>query len=126
MRKNPLKYILRNLQISAVLVAAMVAVSIFHSLITHGYIRLNNMANAGIIAGSLMIGLGLLKLLPAALTGFGRLLVKEDKLLDRSTFVERAKPERDHKQNQGLDFIIIGITTTLIGGLFQLIIHILT
>ena len=126
MRENPhYKAVVRCLQMSLVIVGFMAIVAGAHSFFVHGYIILDNMAYAGIIAGSLMSLVGVLKYFSSVFTGTGRLIDKNDRLLDRSTFVERAQPERVHKKLEGYEYICIGVSTAIFAGFLQMILHLL-
>jgi len=126
MRKPYLKSIIRCLQMSAVLVGAMAIVSALHSLWAFGYVNVDNVLRAGLLVGAMMIGFGMLKLLAKSFLGTERMILKSDKLMDRSTFIERTTQDREYQRLLGLEYIIIGIGTTVIAAIFELIVFVLT
>lgn len=101
---------------SFMLAGFMAVVASIYTLIVHGTIILDSIFDAGVIVGALMVVVGLLKYFPP---GIGQLLIRSDRLLDRSTFIERTSEERQHKISQGYEYICIGILTALITGLLQ-------
>jgi len=126
MRKPYLKSIIRCLQMSAVLVGAMAIVSALHSLWAFGYVNVDNVLRAGLLIGAIMIGFGMLKLLAKSFMGTERMILKSDKLMDRSTFIERTTEDREYQRILGLEYIIIGIGTSAIAAIFEFIVFVLT
>ena len=94
-----------------------------HSYFALGGVRLENMVNGGLLGGLFMVGIGLLMLAHAMVIGIGRFGNREERLLDKSTFIERIKPERDAKQAQSLQCLFIGFGAIAIAGIAQVIIH---
>jgi len=117
--KKLLKSIKKCLQISVLLAIVMAIAATIHSLFVHGTVIIDNLFNAGLLAGTIMAGFGILKTLAGAFSGVGRLLTKSDKLLDRSTFKERAGAERATAQMEGYEYIFIGLGTVLLTGILQ-------
>ena len=108
------------------LAAFMAIVAAAHSAIVHGSVTLANLPNGGFVAGALMALIGVLKYMGAAFAGVGRFLNKSDRLLDRTTFAERMQPERSTAQLEGYEYLLIGICTTAIAGLVQLLMFAIT
>ena len=111
---------------SAVLVGAMAIVSALHSLWAFGYVNVDNVLRAGLLIGAIMIGFGMLKLLAKSFMGTERMILKSDKLMDRSTFIERTTEDREYQRILGLEYIIIGIGTSAIAAIFEFIVFVLT
>jgi len=121
MRKINFRVVKKCLQVSAVLVGAMAIVRAIHSFWTFGYVILDNLLEAGLLAGIFMIGIGLLKFLVSNFRIFGMMLNRGDKLLDKSTYAEKGAADREFSQFKAYEYVLTGLGTVIIAGALQVV-----
>jgi len=98
----------------------MAVLSIIYGFITRGSFTLAYVFNANFLLGAIIIAVAVM------LRFFSFVFIRFDKLSDHSNFSERVSEQYMEKQQKSNEFLFLGLLITIITGLIQLAIAVLT
>jgi len=114
--KQFVKQFLRLLLVSFCFIVIIAALSIVYGFIAHRVFTLRYIFSANMAAGALLIGIGVVMMfLPTAW------VLRGQKLLDHSNFVEKTRDHREGRQQKARMVLWLGIICTVLTGLIQLL-----
>jgi len=111
---------LRLTLVSLCFIVVVALLSLVYGFIAHGVFTLRYIFDANFLAASILIVIGIaLMFFPTILT------MLNDKLLDRSTYVEKSHDKRENRQQKARMILWIGLFCMILTGLIQLLLSVI-
>jgi flagellar basal body-associated protein FliL len=117
--REHLKRFLKLLLVSLIFIVAVAVLSIIYGLIAHGVFTMRYVFEANFLVAILLITGGVVVMfLPSSF------MLRKDRLVDGSTFIERAFEDRENRQQKARVVLWVGLLNLFFAGMIQLILSI--
>ena len=99
-------------------IAVVAVISIIYEVIAHRNVSMRYVFDTNFFVGVVLIATGLAYMMVPS-----SMLMKNDKMFDHSTFVERSFKARYNRQQKAMKILVVGISNILLTGVVQIILH---